>query len=329
MLCQTDVALDDEVRDVACITEAQSLLVGGSSVATQDVAEALSPVVSRHRVPTASAEILPATRRVLMAFAALTLLATNQLVVLAAHTDRYFAWTISARPNSAFLGAAYAAGFLLSVLALRQRRWRDVRVALLTVTVFTVLTLGPTLIHHHRLHLMEGGLSARAAAWFWLAVYLVIPVVCIAVVGLQQRRLDRSVVSTRSLPRWLGVLLALQGVTLLAIGGAMVLRGAQMHHFPREAMSFWPWQLTPLTAQVMGAWLVALAVGAGLVIWEADLSRMLVPAATYTAFGVLQLLVLVSYRSQMRPEYPWLWAYVAVLLTMVLTGVYGCRAATR
>ena len=85
----------------------------------------------------------------------LTLLATNQLMVVADFTDRFFAWTISVRPNSAFLGAAYAAGFVLSVLALRRHRWRDVRVALLTVTVFTVLTLVPTLLHLHRLHLME------------------------------------------------------------------------------------------------------------------------------------------------------------------------------
>ena len=39
--------------------------------------------------------ILPATRKVLLAFAVLTLLATNQLLVVASFTDRYFAWTIS------------------------------------------------------------------------------------------------------------------------------------------------------------------------------------------------------------------------------------------
>src|SRR5215210_1134697 len=87
--------------------------------------------------PKACGGILPATRRVFVAFTLLTLLATNQLLVVSAFTDRYFAWTISVRPNSAFLGAAYAAGFLLAVLALRQNRWRDVRVALVTVTVFT------------------------------------------------------------------------------------------------------------------------------------------------------------------------------------------------
>src|ERR671916_1724635 len=84
--------------------------------------------------PAVSDGVLPATRKVLVAFAVLTLLATNQLLVVGSFTDRYFAWTISLRATSAFLGAAYAAGFLLSVLALRQKRWRDVRVAMVTVT---------------------------------------------------------------------------------------------------------------------------------------------------------------------------------------------------
>lgn len=326
MLCQTDVVVDD--ADVACIVEDQFLVRRSSADTTSDAA-ALSPAGTARPDVTAPGDVRPATLRVLVAFAVLTLLATNQLLVLAAHTDRYFAWTISARPNSAFLGAAYAAGFVLSVLALRQRRWRDVRVALLTVTVFTLLTLAPTLIHLHKLHLMEGPLSARAAAVFWLAVYLVIPVACFAAVGGQQRQPHTDLAVKRPLPRWLEVLLALQGGTLLVAGSVLVLRGAQAHHFPAGALSFWPWQLTPLTAQVVGAWLVALAVGAGLTIRERDLSRMLVPAATYSAFAAFQLLVLLCYRSQVRPDYPWLWAYAAVLVTMLLTGGYGCRAARR
>src|ERR671917_1489943 len=120
--------------------------------------------------PAVSDGVLPATRKVLVAFAVLTLLAANQLLVVASFTDRYFAWTISARPTSAFLGAAYAAGFVLSVLALRQDRWRDVRVPLVTVTVFTVLTLIPTMIHLHVVHLWDGGWASRVAAWVWLAI---------------------------------------------------------------------------------------------------------------------------------------------------------------
>src|SRR5215212_3515164 len=153
--------------------------------------------------PTAADRVLPATRKVLVAFAVLTLLAANQLLVVGSFTDRYFAWTIPLRATSAFLGAAYAAGFVLSVLALRQDRWRDVRVPVVTVTVFTVLTLVPTLVHLHVVHLWNGGWGARMAAWVWLAIYVLIPIACITVVVLQWRQPPAVATVARPMPRWL------------------------------------------------------------------------------------------------------------------------------
>ena len=70
---------------------------------------------------------------------------------------------------------------------------------------------------------------------------------------------------------------------------------------------------------MIGAWL-ALAVAAALVIWERDLSRMLVPAATYAAFGVFQLLVVLTYWTEFRLDYQRGWAYVGFLLSGALTG---------
>ena len=84
-------------------------------------------------------------------------------------------------------------------------------------------------------------------------------------------------------------------------------------------MSFWPWRLMPLGAQVIGAWLLALAVATALVIWERDLDRLLVPAVTYTAFGVFQLLVALRYWTQIRPDYQWGWAYVGLLVSIAST----------
>ena len=276
----------------------------------------------------ATGGVLVATRRVLVAFAVLTALAANQLLVVASFTDRLFAWTIAVRPTSAFLGAAYAAGFVLAIVALRRHSWREVRVALVTVTVFTVLTLIPTLVHLHIFHLTSGGLGAQLAAWIWLAIYLGVPIACLSVVARQQHtgsveRIDRP------MPRWLRSVLAGQGSVMFGVGAVMFLGGAKVHHLPEGAMSFWPWKLTPLSAQMLGAWLLALAVAAALTIWERDLSRLLVPAATYTAFGLFQLVVALRYVDQFRPDYPWTWAYLGVLVSITLTGAYGCWAATR
>ena len=93
------------------------------------------------------------------------------------------------------------------------------------------------------------------------------------------------------MPRWLSSVLAVQGGTLFLVGGVIFLRRRQGAPPPG-----WSDELLALAAHaversVIGAWLLALSVAAGLVILEGNLNRLLVPAATYTAFGLFQLLV--------------------------------------
>ena len=276
-----------------------------------------------------SSAVDAATRVVLIAFTAFTLLATSALLGGAAATDRYFAWTIRAEPNSAFLGAAYGAGFVLSALALRRDRWSQIRVGVVTVTVFAVLTLAATSIHMHRLHLMTGGPMARFAAWVWLTVYIVISVACVIVVGRQERRGRGSEAVRRPMPVWLTALLAAQGVILCAAGAVLFFGDTTVHHMAASATGFWPWPLTPLTAQAIGVWLMSLGFAAAAAIWQRDLSRLLLPAVTYAAFGAFELLVALRYRAQMSADDGWLWAYVTVLIAIVATGGYGWWAARR
>ena len=102
--------------------------------------------------PEPTDRILPGTRALLVAFAGFTLLAAVDLSVFTTVTERYFAWTIVAQPGAAFLGAAYAAGFVLSLLCLRRQRWSEVRIAVSTVSAFTVVTLVATVLHLDRFH---------------------------------------------------------------------------------------------------------------------------------------------------------------------------------
>jgi hypothetical protein len=271
--------------------------------------------------------ILPGTRAVLVAFAVFTLLAAIELVVLPASTDKYFAWTIADESAAAFLGAGYAAGFLLSVLALRQDRWSQIRVAMLTVTSFTAVTLIATLLHVHKFHLITGDPIARLAAWVWLAVYVVIPFACLIVVNRQERSWTRPRAVRRPMPRWLAAVLAVQGITLVATGAALFAGGAARHHTVMEWTTFWPLPLAPLAAQTIGAWLVAFGIGAALGIRERDLSRLLLPAVAYTTFGALQLIVVIRYQNEVNTTDPWLWAYVALLASIVATGGCGWRAS--
>ena len=130
--------------------------------------------------------MLAGTRWLLTAFALLTVLAVVQLLLLADVADRYWAWTIHTEQSAAFVGAGYGAGLVLSLLALRMTRWSQIRIPIVTVTVFTVLTTVSTFVHMHRLHLETGGPIARLSAWTWLAVYLVVPLWCVVVIARQE-----------------------------------------------------------------------------------------------------------------------------------------------
>src|SRR5919199_2380995 len=97
--------------------------------------------------------VLRPMRVLLVVLGVLTLLAVAALFVRPETTDRYFAWTIRPPLTAAFLGAAYAAGCTLVVLSLRARMWAHARASIITILIFTLLTLWATLAHLDRFHL--------------------------------------------------------------------------------------------------------------------------------------------------------------------------------
>jgi hypothetical protein len=262
------------------------------------------------------------TRVLLVVFVALTALATNQLFVLAEHTDQWFAWTIKPALTAAWLGGGYGAGCLLVVLALRTHAWAHARVPVITVVVFTVLTLAATLLHRDRFHFGAEGTVARGAAWFWLAVYVVVPV-ALTVSAVRQERAPGADPERRApLQRWLAAVLAAQGLVLLGVGAALFAR-------PATAATVWPWTLTPLTARVVAAWLIAFGVAAVLALRERDLERLEIGAVAWTAFGLLQLLALARYGGEVRWGSAAATGYLVFLLTVAPTGAAGWWAAVR
>jgi hypothetical protein len=273
-------------------------------------------------------DVRAGTRVLLTTFAALTLLAVVQLLVLADSADRFWAWPIRTELTAVFLGAAYTAGFVLSVLALRQHHWSQVRLPLLTVTAFTWLTAVPTVIHLHRLHLLTGAPYGRVVAWVWLAVYLLVPLACVVVVARQERHRTPAGPVLRPMPGWLAAVLGVEGVVLAAAGAALYGGGMTVHHH-ESAAEFWPWMLMPLSAQVIGAWLLSLGLAAALAVRHRDLDTLLVAGATYTAFGVFQLIGVFWRWPELDRHDVWLWSYLTILVAIVVTGGYGWWAARR
>ena len=276
------------------------------------------------QTPTVARPVLPAMRGLLGAFAVLTALGTGSLFVLAGTTEKTFAWTIQPPLTAAFLGSGYAAGFVLVVLSLRASRWADVRVPVLTIFVFVVLTLVATLLHIDKLH-FDGafatrGALAKGAAWFWLAVYVVLPVAMLVLLVLQERAPGKDRPGRHPVPPVLRAALGGESVVLFVVGTAL-------YAVPTTATTLWPWPLTPFTARVTAAWLLAFGLATALAAIAGDLHRLRTATIAYTLFGVLVLASVLRFPDTVAWGRPVAWAFLAMTVAVVLTGAAGWRAA--
>ena len=262
------------------------------------------------------------TKVLLGVFVALTALGTNQLFVLSEHTDAWFAWTIRPPLTAAFLGGGYGAGFLMVLLALRTHAWAHARVPVVTVLIFSTLTLVATLLHRDRFHFGADGTIARFAAWFWLGVYIVVPVALVLLAVRQQRMPGADPERRQPLPVWLAAVLVAQGAIMLVVGVVLFVD-------PARSATLWPWTLTPLTARVVAAWLVAFGIAALLALVERDLERLEISAVAYTALGLLELAALARYEDTVRWGSAAATVYLVLLIMVVPTGAYGLWASVR
>jgi hypothetical protein len=240
-----------------------------------------------------------------------------QLFVLTDYTDSFFAWTIDVPLTAAFLGACYWGSFALVFVASRQQAWARARVAVPGVWLFTVLTLLATLIHID-LFRMDS-----VFGWAWLIVYLVVPV-GYGVFWVRQLRIAGGDPSRQApLPTWLRLVLGLQAAIMLMWGTALFL-------VPQTTAALWPWALTPLTGQAVGAWLIGVGVTAAHMCWENDFGRVYAGMAGYAALGALQLLALARYGGA---TVNWSgvggWIYLLFVLSVLSVGLYGWLVARR
>jgi hypothetical protein len=268
--------------------------------------------------------LLLGTRALLGAFAVLTVLAFVSLFVLAENTRNSFAWTIEPPLTAAFLGAGYAAGSVLVLLSLRQSVWANVRVSFLTIFVFVVLTLVATLLHVNKMHFDDDfgalGLLAKGAAWFWSAVYVVLPVAMLVLLVRQERAPGVDPPARHPVPGVLRVALAVESAALVVVGALLFVD-------PASATSVWPWPLTPFTARVTGAWLIAFGLAAALAALAGDLHRLRSATIAYTVFGALVLVSVLRYPGTVAWNRPVAWAFVVLAAAVVVTGASGWRLA--
>jgi len=263
---------------------------------------------------------IPAMRWLLVAASVLVFIAGVQLFVLTDQTDQYFAWTVAPPLTAAFLGAAYWASGAIELESSLRPIWAQARIAVFTALTFSVLTLVATLLHLDRFHLQASEASARAAAWVWLGVYVLVPVLLAGALVLQLRAPGADPLRGTRLPRLFRSLLALQGAVMLVVGLGLFVA-------PAATAPWWPWLLTLLTARATGAWLVAMSVAAAQTIWENDWRRIGAGVRSYALLGALELVALDRYSSAVNWQQPGGWIYALGIGSVFLVGTYGAWRA--
>jgi hypothetical protein len=190
--------------------------------------------------------------------------------------------------------------------------------------VFVVLTLLATLLHINRMHFDDDfdglDLLAKGAAWFWLAVYVVIPVAMAVLLVRQERAPGDDPPPRHPVPIVLRVALALESAVLLVVG-------ALIYIDPTTAEWVWPWAMPPFTARVVAAWLLAFGLATALAAVAGDLRRLRTAAIAYTVFGGLVLVAVARFPDTLDWDEPPAWLFVGMAAAVVLTGAAGWRAA--
>ena len=261
-----------------------------------------------------SARVKPVTAwmRGLFLFAGvLAFIAGIQLFILTEHTDRYFAWTIHPPLMAAFLGGAFWAGAVGVVLAARQPFWAQARPFLFGATTFTVLMLLTTVLHLDRFHLSRTD-GAQGFAVIWLAVYLGLSPVVVGLLVWQWCTPGGNPARSAPLSRLARVLLFVAAAITLVLGVGLGLA-------PQLAAAWWPWDLTPLTAQATASVLWTLTVSATLVAWENDRRSFKSGLGVLAVGAALELLALVRYLDEVHWNRPLAWLYVVVLLGLLIS----------
>ena len=251
----------------------------------------------------------------------MVLLAGVPLFIGSEQTDQYFAWTIRPPLTAAVLGALYWSAVPFVFLSAREREWANARLAVPGVLVFTTLGLLATVLHADRFHFTSPVFVARAVAWAWLAIYVLVPPITAILLVSQLRRARGDPARSRPLPRLFTYIVAAQGAVMLLAGATLFLA-------PEAAGARWPWDLTPLTSRAIGAWLVGLGVTAAQAAWEGDRARIRVGLVTYAVAGTLVFVALARYGDQMRAPSIGAFAFVlfvASVLAVSLIGLAGFR----
>lgn len=228
--------------------------------------------------------ILPATHWVSLVVFVILVPALVILWVMPDRTADAWSWTIEPELTPIFLGAGYGAGAYFFLRTFLAKQFHPSAAGIFGAAFFASLMLIATLIHWDRFNHGDAPLLGAAVFYGWVVVYILSPVVVLALWWFN-RQTDsadpapgEAIVPdrVRRIARASGV-----GALVAACGFFLV---------PDLAIDHWPWELTPLTSRVIGAFTAQVGVGALLLSTDARWSAWRLIVQTFFVATALLLI---------------------------------------
>jgi uncharacterized membrane protein len=155
-------------------------------------------------------------------------------------TGRLFAWDIKPALTPMVLGSVYLGGAYFFLRAFLAKEWHTVKGGFVPVGTFATLMGVATIAHWDKF------LHTHVAFWLWAGLYFTTPFL-VFWVFLANRKHDAPATGT-------DLLLSVVVSRIIAVvGGLSLLTGMFLFLLPHQAVTIWPWTLTPLTSRVLGA----------------------------------------------------------------------------
>jgi hypothetical protein len=199
--------------------------------------------------------VLPATRVAAVVVVAVLVPALVILWGLPGRTADLWAWTIKPDLTPIFMGAGYGAGAYFFARVFTTQRWHEVSVGVLSAAVFALLMLATTIAHYDKFNHGHAPVLAATAFYGWTIVYVLSPWV-VAYLWWRNQRTDPRTPEAGETLVPPAVRLVARVCALCALAGAVVVLLA-----PSVAIDNWGWNLTPLTARVIGCFTAQVGTG--------------------------------------------------------------------
>lgn len=237
---------------------------------------------------------------------------------LPSRTGDLWAWTIHPDLTPIFMGSGYGAGAYFFLRVYRTPRWHEVSVGVISAAGFALLMLATTIAHYDKFNHGDAPTLAAIAFYGWTAVYVLSPWI-VAWLWWRNERADprEPADGERLVDR--RVLLAAR---CAAVGALLV--AAVVLTSPSIAIERWGWDLTPLTARVLGCFTAQVGSGFFLLSLDPRWSSWRVLVQTFMIAVALLLVGAARASGDFDTSCAWTWIYLAGLAcgALALLGLY-------